>query len=263
MIRFAILLFAAVLFVPGMARAQSHREDVEQAMRQFDSGQQAEALRVVDDILRAEPFNPNALIAASTMRLRNGDWTAAVPLAERLTSKYPAVVGAWQTLIQLYQLTNQRGRRDSAIEAIHRARSTSVDPNVRKAASFIRDRIIVGKLTLLTAESFDPYGGVTVRRWVMLPEAEASGPRHWFAVVSDDETNQRFRDSGALAEGALAHRQESQSPGPQGRPLRLDYEFYIGSVDYDTVRAKVIDILNGRAKSTSGAEDPFWTAATR
>ena len=160
-------------------------------------------------------------------------------------------------MIQVDQAAGDLLDRDAAIETLQTAWRDALDPQIQSRVSFVRDRIVGAKHTLLAQQTLDPGGG-DILRFLFQPQDEGEKPRHLIVVRSDDETNERWREDGTVPYGTSVYHLDTVEQLADGRSTIRPYEFYLDAPDYDKVRAKVVEILAGTAKPLTGQADPFW-----
>jgi tetratricopeptide (TPR) repeat protein len=76
------------------------------------------ALRVVDELLAAEPNNPNYQLFRSVVLVRKGDHAAALVSLERFLERYPSQASAWMNFGHALKTV---GRVDEAVSAYRKA----------------------------------------------------------------------------------------------------------------------------------------------
>lgn len=243
------LLAAAATAAPG----------VDEAISLFDHGKVAEAKAAFDTILTTNPSEPRALYYAARINAAVGKPQIAIQQILLLLKIAPSWLPALELQVQVYQALGETDRRDAAIDRLRAERGSSLNPG-RFALAFIRDRFTVGGRTYLVSERFDP-SGETIIRYIVADESVGAEARHMIMLLSDPETNDRWREVAKVSSSALVYHLDTVDPGPDGDQVRRPYVNYVGAPDYDTVRALVMDILSGRAKPMSGEPDPYWTNA--
>ena len=221
-------------------------------------GKRQEALHALEAIIASQPADPSqALFTAGMIDLEDGHWQAARPYVQQLVKLRPSSFPAWELMIQVDQAAGDLLDRDAAIETLHTAWRDALDPQIQSRVSFVRDRIVGAKHTLLAQQTLDPGGG-DILRFLFQPQDEGEKPRHLIVVRSDDETNERWREDGTVPYGTLVYHLDTVEQLADGRSTIRPYEFYLDAPDYDKVRAKVVEILAGTAKPLTGQADPFW-----
>lgn len=246
----------------AMGQGGSAEANLQQAVTQLERGNQTEALRLFDAILAANPDDPQALFYSGRLLTYRGDYALAEPRIERLVKALPAAFQGWELLVQITQNLGKLARRDAAIGQIHAARRSAIDPEVRRRLFYVRDRITVNGRVFMVQDMFEAAGSSFVRV-VVIPEADAAKPIHVIALGSDDATNQQWRENAVLPPGQVVYHLSTHDLGADGFHTVTPYEFYIGEPDYDRVRLKVMEILNGKASPLMGDANPYWVSIAR
>lgn len=227
-------------------------------MALLHDGKRQDALHALDAIIAAKPPDPSpALFIASLIDLEDGNWRAARPYVERLVKLRPSSFQAWELMIQVDQAAGDPNDRDAAIESLYTAWKSALDPAIRSRVSFARDRIVGAKHTVVAQEMLDPGGDDSVR-FVFQPQDQEGTAQHLIVVRSDNETNERWRENGTVAEEATVYHLDTIQQLAGGQRSAVPYEYYVEVPDYDRVRAKVAEILAGTAAPLTGQADPFW-----
>ncbi len=254
----SILLVAAIL--TGPVQANDDIPTVDDAMALLKAGQREDALKTFERILAARPRDPAvALFEASTIALDLGRWQEAKPFVRQLVRLRPGSMQAWELQAQVDQASGDKEGLKATLDRLYSAWRSALDPAIHNRVSFVRDHIIGPKHTLVVAQTLDT-GGDEIVRWVFQPEDQGSHPLHYLIVRSDGDTNERWRESGAVPFGTVVYHLDAVRLLPGGRTAVTPYKYYIEEPDYDQVRKLVASILTGEAKPLSGDPDPFWTS---
>ncbi|HEX3991028.1 MAG TPA: hypothetical protein VHX39_07635 [Acetobacteraceae bacterium] len=252
------LLIAALLLPACIARADDSPPTQDQAMALLHAGKRREALHAFDAIIAANPPDPSqALYTASLIDLQNDDWRSAKSYVQRLIKLRPASFQAWELMVQIDQASGDHEDCDLAIESLRSAWRDASDPQTRSQVSFVRDRIVGPKHTLIAQQTLDT-GGDEILRFLFQPADEAGKARHLIVVQSDGETNERWRENGTVPYGTVVYHLDTVETLASGQSVARPYKFYLEPPAYDEVRAMVVTILAGTAKPLSGDADPFW-----
>jgi hypothetical protein len=70
---------------------------------------------------------------------------------------------------------------------------------------------------------------------------------------TDQTTTEHWSETALLPQDKQLFHLDLVDPKPEGGENVSIYQYYVGEPDYDTVRAKVMQILNGEAQPLSGA----------
>ncbi len=257
--RFLTLVLAIQLSVSGVCfAADPPKITLDQAIAMLHDGKRQDALHALDAIIAANPPDPSpALFVAGLIDLEDGNWRAARPYVQRLVKLRPSSFQAWELMIQADQAAGDRDDGDAAIQSLYTTWKSALDPAVRSRVSFARDRIVGPKHTVVAQETLEP-GGDDIVRFVFQPQDQEGLAQHLMVVRSDNETNERWRDNGTVAEGATVFHLDTIQQLAGGQQSAVPYEYYVDAPDYERVRAKVVEILAGTAAPLTGRADPFW-----
>jgi hypothetical protein len=253
------LLLSAVLLLPvAFATAADAPISQDQAMALLRDGKRKDALHAFDSIIASNPPDPSpALFVAGVIDLEDGNWRAAKPYIQRLVNLRPSSFEAWEMLVQADQLAGDQQDRDAAIQSL---KEVWRNQQGHARISFLRDRIAGARHRLLGQEMLEP-GGDPILLYVFQPADEEGTAHHLIAVRSDSETNQLWWEDGAVPSGTAIYHLDTIEQLPGSPEAAHPYAFYLEPPDYDTVRAKVIEILAGKARPISGQADPFWAGS--
>ncbi len=230
----------------------------DQAIVLLQSGKRDQARQALQTIVATRPRDPSeALRVLGLMDLEDGQWRDARPLIEQLMKLRPGSFAGWELMIQADQAAGNREDRDVDIQSLYTAWKTALDPAIRARIAFDRDRVFGPKHTLIAKETLEPTGD-DILQFLFEPADEPSQQRHLIVVRSDGETNDRWREDGTIAGSAVVYHLDTLEQLPNGRLRARPYEFYMQPPDYDQVRAKVAEILDGTAQPLTGSADPFW-----
>ncbi len=247
-----VLTFASSAAAPPVTQ--------DQAMALLHDGKRQEALSALEAIIASHPADPSAtLYAAGLIDLEDGNWRAALPYVRQLVKLRPSSFPAWELMIQADQAAGDLEDRDASIEFLYETWRSALDQETRSRISFLRDRIVGPRHTVLGQETLDP-GGDDMVRFLFTPADAPGGGQHLIAVRADNETNERWRQDGTVSYGTIVYHLDTIEQRGDGKAVVRPYEFYLRPPDYEQVRAKVVAILAGTAQPLSGTADPFWAA---
>lgn len=257
-LRFWVVLLCISLGC-GPAGAAEPPPTEQAAFALLKDGKRQEALHAFEAVIAANPIDPSrALFAASMIDLEDGKWRSARPYARQLVKLRPSAMQAWEVLIQVDQAANDLADRNAAIRSLYQAWRSALDPATQQRVTFARDRIFGPKRTVVAHETLEPGGDDSIR-FAFRPVDQVADPQHIIVVRSDEETTQRWRDSGSVPYSTIVYHLDTVARRPGGRQEARPYAFYLEPPDYDTIRPIVVGILNGEAKPLSGEPDPYWT----
>jgi tetratricopeptide (TPR) repeat protein len=255
------VLAAALALTPLSVIAEDALPAFDQAMALLKDGKKTEALQAFEAIIAAHPPQPApALYEAATIALGLNQWREAKPYAQELVKRIPGSMQAWELMVQGDQASGDGDDQKLAMDSLYSAWRGAPDPSIKARVSFIRDRIFGSHHTLIVSQTLEPVGE-DVLRYVFQPVESAGHPSHYLVLHSDDQTNQQWRDNGTITFSQAVYHLDGVRRLPDGTEASAPYKFFIDEPNYETVRALVIDILNGQAKPQIGDPDPFWTTA--
>jgi tetratricopeptide (TPR) repeat protein len=248
-----ITVTAVLLSVALTARAQTDPDAVafDQATAEFNRGDAAGALAMVETLLTHSPENQNALYFSALVNFRMGNADAARGRLERVVKLAGNYFAAWQLMLQVTQAQGDLVRRDAAIERLKLAIKTAIDPSIRNKVDFIRDRIPIGDHALLAVDYFE-RGGSDFTRYQFSPEDPRTDQDRGLRLRTDTETTENWRDTALLPPDKQLFHLDLVDPRPDGSDNVAIYQFYVGEPDYDIVRADVLKILHGEVRPLSG-----------
>jgi tetratricopeptide (TPR) repeat protein len=260
--RYRILL-PILLLLGAAALAADPPLNQDQALALLRDGKRVDALHAFEAIIAAGPPDPSAaLFYAGAIELEDGDWRAATPYVQRLVKLRPASFQAWEMMIQLDQAAGNLEDRDAAIQSLYDAWHSAFDPQTQARVSFVRDRIVGAKHTLIGQQMLET-GGDNILRFEFQPAGEPKAARHLIVVRADDATNERWRQDGTVPDGTVVYHLDTVEQLANDQQVVRPYEYYLEPPDYDRVRAKVVAILAGTVQPLAGQADPFWAADPR
>ena len=246
---------AAMLMVQPLSITPSVAQNADRVMVLFQDGDTEAALAEALAVLKDSPNEPRALFVAARVNQDQGRLTEALRHAEAFARHHPGLVLAWEVALQVYQATGDRPQRDWALKQLIATQAASLDRGQRGRQFIIRDRFAAFGHVVLVQEHFDTGGPDSVR-FVFLLEKEAASPRNVLVVQTDSHTTENWREAGILAPGRrLFHLDsifETRSGAPGHNQELAMYATWPDPPDYDTVRAKVHEIMSGKIKPMSG-----------
>jgi tetratricopeptide (TPR) repeat protein len=249
-----LIVVAAVLMNVPLAQGASTDPDaaaLAQATAAFEKGDTAAALAQVEGILGHAPEDQNALYFSALVNFQMGNANAARGRLERVVTLVGNYFAAWELMVQVTQAQGDLVRRDEAIARLKIAITTAIDPDIRRKADFIRDRIRIGDRQLLAADYFE-RGGSDFTRYQFTLGDPRMNPDHGLLLRTDTETTQNWTDTALLPPDKQLFHLDLVDPRPEGGDNVAVYQYYVGEPDYDTVRAEVLKILRGEVRPLSG-----------
>jgi hypothetical protein len=154
-------------------------------------------------------------------------------------------------LLQVTQAQGDLARRDEALEQVKVAIRSALDPEIRRRGVFIRERIPTPVGDVLVADYFERRGSDFTRYQFAMSDTRANVDVG-LLLRTDAMTTQNWEATALLApEKQLFHLDLVDAP-PGGKEKVAIYQYFVGQPDFDTVNAKVMQILRGEVKPLSG-----------
>jgi tetratricopeptide (TPR) repeat protein len=250
-----------LLTVPLCAAASAAPPDdpaassaIDKAIQLYDNGEPGQALRALELVLGEHPDNLRALYSDGAIQAELGHADLARKRFEHLVELNPGAFHAWEHLVQLYQDAGALQERDNAISYIHRIYLSTRNPAIANLSYFVRENLVNKGRVYVVRDVLDPGNG-TILRYVIVPIAELSHPRHIIVLRSDEDLNQLWREQGKLTGVARLYTLDRLNLENKDDPRRETYAFYMDEPSYDAIRPTVIAILDGTAKPLSAGSD--------
>ncbi len=217
----------------------------------YQAGRQQEARIAAEQVLRKLPADIEALFVAIRIAQEQQRQDDAIRLTEQMVKHHPGMVPTWELATQVYQEAGDRDRRDMALRQLIDTQASSIDRTLRGRPFVQRDRIIAHGRRLTVREHFDTASPDAIL-FLFLSEAEVPKPLNYLMLATDSETTANWREAGVIAPGKRAFHLDSVFTMPNGRQARAMYAAWPDRPDYDTLRAKVLEIIKGDAKPMAG-----------
>lgn len=234
----------------GAAWPQTEATD-EHATARYNEGDIAGAVEEFQRVLAKAPDDPRALYLGAAGNLELGRLAQARALADRLVKISGGFVISWELMAQIAQGQGDLKRRDEAIDEVKMAIRTAVNPAVRAKGSFIRDRIAAKGGALAATEFFLAAGTDFTRYQINWVTPEKNGETA-LLLRTDSATTQTWAETALMPPEKLLFHLDMVTPKEGGEPDVATYAYFVGEPAYDAVRAKVLEILQGKLKPQSG-----------
>ena len=245
------LLRVALAFMALTQISFAQTPSREHAWSLYQEGKIPDALAEVEQVLRNAPDDVNALLNSALYNFDMGNLDAARGRAERLTRLTGSNATAWEEMIWITQAQGDLKRRDDAIDRWKIAVRSAIDPEIRRKTVLIRDRIIIPGHIIVVADYF-ARAGADFTRYQFTNLDPATQPDVGLVLRTDSDTTANWTASALLPPDKRLFHLDMVDVQPDGDEKVSIYQFYIDEPDYETVRAKVMDILRGEAKPLSG-----------
>lgn len=217
----------------------------------YEAGRQQEALAAAERALQSLPTDIQALYVVIRIAQEQQRQDDAIRLVQQMIGHHPGIVATWELAAQVHQAAGDTEQRDMAVRQLISTQASAIDRNLRGRPFILRDRIIAHGRRLMVQDHFDTHGPEAIR-YVFLSEAELPRPLNYLILMTDPQTTDNWREAGIIGSGKRAFHLESVFVTPDGRQTRAMYAAWPDVPDYDTVRAKVLEIIRGDARPMTG-----------
>jgi tetratricopeptide (TPR) repeat protein len=245
----AVLLSSSPL--PGWTASDNDAADVARAIKAFNGGDPVAALALVETVLARSPEHLDALYRSAEINFHLGNIDAARGRLDRLTRLSGNYFEAWEMMVQVSQAQGDLAERNEAIKRLKIAIQTAIDPAIRERGDFIRDVIPTSLGDVMGVDYFD-RGGSDFTRYQFTVGDPRLIPDKGLLLRTDAYTTETWQDTALLPQDKQLFHLDLVDPKPEGGEKVAVYEYYVGEPDYDTVRAKVMQVLRGEVKPLSG-----------
>jgi tetratricopeptide (TPR) repeat protein len=250
-----LTILAMVLLCPPLtgwtATDDKDAADVARAIKTFDKGDPVGGLAIVEGVLSHSPENLDALYRSAQINFQLNNIDAARGRLDRLVKLSGSYFAAWELMVQVSQAQGDLTERNEAIKRLKIAITSAIDPSIREKADFIRDVFRTGAGDVMAVDYFE-RGGSDFTRYQFALGDPRSNPDKGLLLRTDEDTTQTWSNTALLPQDKQLFHLDMVDPKPEGGENVAIYEYYVGEPDYDTVRAKVLQILRGEAKPLSG-----------
>lgn len=217
----------------------------------YEAGRQQEALAAAERVLQSLPTDIQALYVAIRIAQEQQRQDDAIRLVQPMIRHHPGIIATWELAAQVYQAAGDTEQRDMALRQLISTQASAIDRNLRGRPFILRDRIIAHGRRLMVQDHFDTHGPEAIR-YVFISEAELPRPLNYLMLVTDPQTTDNWREAGIIGSGKRAFHLDSVFVTPDGRQTRSMYAAWPDVPDYDTIRAKVLEIIRGDARPMNG-----------
>jgi hypothetical protein len=241
------------LVAPALTWGQSAPDMaiLDRAVTTFNNGDRIQGLAMVEGVLAHAPENMDALYRSALFNSKMGNNDAARGRLERLAKVSGNFYACWELMAQVTQAQGDLARRDQAIERLKIAISTAIDPEIRRKGDFIRDRIPTHGGELVVTDYFDRGGSDFTRYQFLIGDAHIE-PDRGLLLRTDAVTTDDWKQTALMPPDKQLFHLDMVDLKPEGGEKLAIYQYYVGEPDYDTVRAKVMEVLRGEAQPLSG-----------
>ena len=223
-------------------------ETTQKGLDALKANQPQQALDLFEQALKANPNDPaaNLLAATAALNLYNGD--LAVKYAEKARDIDPSNWKIHTTLVAAYAVAGKKEQRDQERETLRNLHDDPHAPDAMQTNGFLLEMFLVKQYKVEAIEYFHPVDKLHIYyRFVI---RNSAGNRVW---QIDVESNDFDQNSWAKAhpDEAAAGKRQFQLVG-EDRNLHMDYHMFSGTVDYDSIRAYIVQIIQDQTSPFPG-----------
>ncbi|MGE0492047.1 MAG: hypothetical protein AB7S38_22730 [Vulcanimicrobiota bacterium] len=241
------LLLTSLLFLSMLAWADPE-DAFEAGNRALEAKNYQEALEFYRQSL-AEGETESTLWNAGLAAYLSGQAEAALEYWSKLKQFAPDDLRLRGKLIQAYELKGDKVNRDrERAELVELWRSSRADDD---EPFFCRDQFQAGGNRVMVFENYELEGPRAVKYTFIVLQPEVDEEDYRISLGSYDVTNQLAHELGEVAEGERAYHLD----GYYDEGARhATFEMFKKEPDYDTVKAMVVEILEGKREAVSSSE---------
>ncbi len=248
--RFARVLSLLVPIVPGFAIAADPAQ-LSALRAALERRETAGAAAAIDRLLAQSPDDPEVLSLAALREFRLGQPNLARGRLERLARAPGIRIADLELLAIVTQAQGDRARRDEVLDRLRFEIGPLPRPRIPGKSDIERDRIAVPGGEIRVLEYFQ-RNGLDFIRYLFSPGDPWANPHLGLLLRTDLLTTQNWQGTALLADDKPLFHLDLVERGDDGTLTTSVYKYFVGEPDYDTVRAKVMDILRGDAKPETG-----------
>ena len=214
----------------------------------MESGRFAEAVPVLDRVSISHTNDPAVLWNLGIATAETGDHARALDAWRRYQTLKP---DDWRVQAKIIQSCQTLGRfkdRDAARQKLFRYWKDILSKSAKAVPYYCREQFLVGGHKVMAWEYFDPTGPRKV--FYRFSVLTASGEEDYFiSLGSYDDTTQIARELGELRQDQRAYHLDKYNGD-----RHETFAHYNEQPAYESVRATVIEVLEGKRSSLSGSE---------
>jgi len=243
------LLALALVFVPCQDDKKA-KALVTEGNDLFEAKKHAEALAKYEEALKLDAKNGDALFNGGLAAFLTEKPARAAELWERLKEQKPEDTTVLAKLVQAYQASGKKEKRDATRDALIKARAKLDADDPAKRASYCRDQFVIGGKRVMAFEYFELTGPRALRYRFSLLTDEGK-EESYLSLGSYDITTAMAREMGDIGKDERMYHLDGYYDG--GKTHRT-FAMYKKEPSYDDMRASVVEILEGKKKPVSSSE---------
>jgi tetratricopeptide (TPR) repeat protein len=224
---------------------------LEQGLTALKDHQPQQALSAFQQALQQNPSDVAANLYAAGAALELYQGGLAVQYAERARELSPNNWKVHTTLVVAYAMAGRVQQRDAERELLRRLHSDPKAPEAVQTSGFLLDMFPVKQYRVEAVEFFQPVGKFNVyyRFIIRAPQ----GKRIWAFNIESNDFDEKSWEQAHPQQAAEGDRQFQITGEGGGR--NVDYEMFSGKPAYDSVKARILRILNAQTAPFPG-ENP-------
>jgi hypothetical protein len=137
------------------------------------------------------------------------------------------------------------------LQQVKVAINSALDPAIRRKSDFIRERIPTPEGDIVVLDFFERSGSDFTRYQYFKGDPQANVDAG-LLLRTDAVTTQNWAATALLAQDKQLFHLDLVDQVPGGGEKVAIYQYYVGQPDFDTVNAKVMQILRGEVQPLSG-----------
>lgn len=238
------LALTALLSLPAVSEAPAEFLQANQLLQQR---KYAEALPLYQKLLQGEPDGHSLLFNAGIAAQQSGQAELALRYLLHLKELEPAAPDTRAALVRCYQALGRKTERNRELAEVQRLHFASTDPAEKSQPGFLRDIFRSGPFEVLCQQFYKPAGAMQLLYvFVSTRDGQTEPEELRIGVESSDIDTEMAR--------------ELKQIGPKDRIYSLDgfgkgthstFEMFEKEPAYETIKAKVENILKGTARAKS------------
>jgi tetratricopeptide (TPR) repeat protein len=221
----------------------------DQGLAALQSGQPAQALADFQQILQTDPNNAVATLYAATAALEQYNGSLAVQYAEKARQLDPQSWKVHTTLVAAYAAAGMKPQRDQERDVLAQLHSTGA-PDARQASGFLLEMFQTGSAQVEAIQNFAPMGKFHTYYRFLVRQAATHNSEE--IDVESNDFDQRSWAQAHPTQAAGGERQ-FQLTG-RSKAGETDNRMFSGKLDYDTIRAMVVAILQSQTPPPASSQ---------
>ncbi len=228
--------------------AYSQSSPVGEGLAALKNHQPQQALAAFQQALQSNPNDMAANLYAAGDALELYQGNLAVQYAEKAKQLAPDNWKVHTTLVVAYAMAGKIHERDAEREQLRKLHADPKAPDAMQTNGFLLDMFPVKQYGIEAVEFFRPVGKFNVYYRFLVRDAQ--GKRVWVFNVESNDFDEKSWEQAHAQEAADGERQ-FQITG-EGNGKSVDYEMFSGKPAYDSIKARIMRILNAQSTPFPG-----------